>query len=270
MNPLFYNVNVIEEAGVDPDGLDSLDALMAAFDKIDSDTDATAFAQSASEAWTTLQLWETIFLATGGHGQYQTFTGGGPGDTESATKEALQYIVDMRDYFPGDSTSMTYPGAAQSVVDGNAGFFHQGDWAAGIFLDLDDMVYKEDWDWIPFPGTGSMYAIVMDGFPYPAPNRSSEATKKFLRYCGTAEAQELFNPVKGSIPPRTDVSTDPFSEFQKNQIENFQNSESQPNSIAHGLAVTPAQRTDLLSVISRFTSNWEVNTTFDGFVKVFQ
>ena len=270
MNPLFYNVSVIEEAGVDADSLDSLDALMAAFDKIDSDTDATAFAQSTSEAWTTLQLWETIFLATGGHDQYQTFTGGSPGDTESATKEALQTVIDMRDYFPGDATSMTWPDAAQNVVNGDAGFLHQGDWAAGVFLELDDMQYGEDWDWIPFPGTGSMYSIVMDGFPYPAPNRSPEATKKFLRYCGTAEAQELFNPVKGSIPPRTDVSTEPFSEYQKDQIENFRNSESQPNTIAHGLAVTPAERTDLLSVTSRFTSNWNVDSAFDGFVQVFQ
>ncbi len=94
----------------------------------------------------------------------------------------------------------------------------------------------------------------MDSFPYPVNNPSPEATTLWCQFVGTTEAQEIFNPKKGSIPPRTDVNTDPFNDFSKDQIEDFQNSEAQPPSVAHGLAAPPAVKSSLESAISSLNS----------------
>jgi glucose/mannose transport system substrate-binding protein len=132
------------------------------------------------------------------------------------------------------------------------------------------MGFEEDWDMVPFPGTEGMYMLNMDSFPYPEPNPSPEVTTDFLRYAGTAEAQRRFNPKKGSIPPRTDVSADPFNPFLQNQIEDFSNSEFQPQSTAHGLTVPPGGHSDLLSATANFIGGWDVDAAYDAYVSAIE
>lgn len=259
INPVFYNVNVIEEAGIDPASMSEPADLTTAMETVESETDAAGMAQSMTGSWTTLQLWETILLAESGVDTYESFTNGEFSAVEDSLRTALQQTEEFKEYFTEDARSIEWPAAARKVVNGKAGFMHHGDWAAGVFLSIEDMVYGEDWDWIAFPGTEDSYALVLDSFVYPEPNKTPEATKKFLRYVGTADAQERFNPIKGSIPPRTDVSMEPFSEYQRDQIESFKQSESQPPSVAHGLALPPEPVTSLKTAFGNFTENWDTD-----------
>jgi glucose/mannose transport system substrate-binding protein len=175
-------------------------------------------------------------------------------------------VADIGQYFPEDAASLDWPQAQSYLIREEGAFQQQGDWAAGNLIANDEMEFQTDWDMVPFPGTGSMYQLNMDSFPFPEPNPSPQVTEDFLRYVGTAEAQRRFNPLKGSIPPRSDVSTEPFNPFLKRQIDDFTSSDSQPVSTAHGLAVPPGGHSDLLSASADFIGPWDVDQTYSRYV----
>jgi glucose/mannose transport system substrate-binding protein len=270
LNNLFYNTAVLEEAGVDPEGISDPGALTDALDTVASETDAVPMAHQVQSPWSSVQLWETIFLGYNGADTYNAaIVEGNIGDHEDAVKESLQTLKDYHEYFNEDAGSVTWDQANSKVVNGNAAFIHQGDWAAGQYKSASDFEYDSDWGMTAFPGTEGMYSVVTDSFVFPKNNPSPEATRKFLSYCGTVDAQERFNPVKGSIPPRTDVPTDAFGPFLSSQIEEFKNSDAQPPTIAHGTAVTPDVHGNIDEAFASFNEQWNVDGAYNALVNAF-
>ncbi len=270
VNLLFYNKSVVEQAGVDPTSLGSAGDLTSAMQKVENSTDAVGMAQSTMEPWTVLQLWETALLDEGGVEAYNKFANGNVAAVEGPAKAALERIAAFKDHFSSDANAIAWPEAASQITEGNAAFFNNGDWAAGVFLGAEDFAFGEDWDWIPFPGTENSFTVVMDVFAMPSNNPSPEATKKFLKFCGSKDGQRILNSIKGSIPPRTDVSTEEFSGYQKEQIESINNTDNQPGSMTHGMSVAPEPLTNLKKATGDFTSSWDVDATYDQFVSAFE
>nr|WP_304447663.1 ABC transporter substrate-binding protein [Halomarina sp. PSRA2] len=268
LNNLFYNVEVVEEAGADPTSVSTPSELVEVMQQI-SDAGMVGMANQTATPWSTLQLWAQVLMGEYGVDAYTAFTEGEVEANEDAVKGSLDIVKQYSEFFNEDASSLEWTEANAMVIDGEAGLFHQGDWAAGAYGNADDFEFEEHWNHVPFPGTEGAYALNMDSFPFPANNPSPDATEKFLRYVGTVDAQERFNPLKGSIPPRTDVSTDGFGPFLTKQIEDFQDSSDQPPSIAHGLAVRPGIQTSLEEATKAFTTNWNVDDAYSGFVSAF-
>jgi len=268
INNLFYNVEVVEQAGVDPTSLSSPADVVSACETIASETDAVPFAQQTSGTWSTTQLWETVLLAQAGIDGYESFING-EGDQQQV-QSALENVVELSEYYPGDSSSITFTEANTMVMEGNAAFIHQGDWAAGAYRGSDEFNYGEQWNQVTYPGTDGSYLLNMDSFPYFANNPSPEATKTFLSYCGTTDAQVRFNAEKGSIPPRGDADVSELSTFQQDQYEDFNNADNQPPSVEHGLAVAPGIKTNISSAFSAFLENYDAATTAEELVGAFQ
>jgi len=232
INNLFYNVSVVESAGVDPTSLSSPSDLVSACETIASETDAVPFAHQTSGAWPTGQLFGTTLLAQAGVEGYTNFIEGNGGKSE--VQSALEHIVALREYYPGDSASISFTEANTMVMEGDAVFIHQGDWAAGAYSNSEGFNYGEDWNQVTYPGSAGSYQLNMDSFPYLANNPSPDATRAFLSYCGSPEGQVLFNAKKGSIPPRTDADVSQLNAFQQDQFDDFTSSDDQPPSIQHG------------------------------------
>jgi glucose/mannose transport system substrate-binding protein len=269
LNNLFYNVQVVESAGVDPSSLDSPSALLDAMAQISDATDAAPMANQTKAPWSTLQMWAQVLLGEAGVDTYMSFAEGDVSGNEDAIRSALNTVAEYKEYFNSDAGSISWTEANTKVMNGEAAFIHQGDWAAGAYRGNDDFAYEENWNHVPFPGTEGMYALNMDSFPYPTNNPSPEATTKFLRYVGTVDAQERFNPKKGSIPPRTDVPDDAFGPFLTQQKADFADSDAQPPSMTHGLAVPPETLSNMKSAMSTFTANWNVDKTYSQIKSAF-
>ncbi|MFC6824871.1 extracellular solute-binding protein [Halopelagius fulvigenes] len=269
LNNLFYNVSVLKEAGVDPSSISDPGALTNALKKVSENTDAVPMAHQTQSPWSSVQLWENIFLGYNGVEAYNSLTQGKVSQHEDAVRESLQTLKDYSQYFNDDAGSIAWDQANSKVVNGNAAFIHQGDWAAGQYQSAEGFEYESGWNMVPFPGTKGMYSVVTDSFVFPKNNPSPETTRKFLQYCGSVDAQKRFNPVKGSIPPRTDVPTDPFGPFLQSQIKDFKNSESQPPTIAHGTAVTPEVHGNIDEVFASFNGQWKVDSAYNGLVNAF-
>jgi len=267
INNLFYNTSVLDEAGVDPESMSEPSDVVDACAQVAENTDAVPFAQQTSGAWSTVQLWETILLAQAGIDGYESFIAGN-GD-QSQVEEALQAVVDLREYYPNDASSLSFTEANTMVMDGDAAFIHQGDWAAGAYSADDSFNYGDDWGQVSYPGTSGSYLLNMDSFPYLANNPSPEATKTFLSYCGSAEGQVLFNAEKGSIPPRSDADVSELNQFQQDQFEDFNSADNQPPSIQHGLAVSPGVGTEIGGAFSGFLESYNTTGTAEALINAF-
>lgn len=263
LNNLFYNVAVVEDVGVDPSSIASPSDLVDVMKQV-VDAGYVGMAHQTKSAWSTEQLWAQVLLGEHGVEAYQNAIDGSP--DKDAIQDALEITVEYKEYFNDDASSLSWTEANKKVINGDAAFFHQGDWAAGMYRGSDDFEFGDDWDQVPYPGTEGVYALNMDSFPFPANNPSPETTTKFLRYCGTADAQARFNPKKGSIPPRTDVSKENFGPFLSRQMDEFANSDAQPPSITHGLAVGPDVKTKVDEAFGNFISNWDAAKTADALV----
>jgi glucose/mannose transport system substrate-binding protein len=269
LNNLFYNKTVVKEAGVDPASIAKPSDLVGAMKKI-KDAGYTAMAQSTKSSWTTGELWAQVLLGEYGHDVYTAFTEGKVEKNKKAVKNALKIVKEYSKFYPKDSGAIGWEAANSKVINGKAAFIDMGDWAAGMYRAQNGFKYKEDWGHVPFPGTKGMYALNMDSFPFPKNNPSPDVTEKFLRYCGSIEAQKRFNPKKGSIPPRTDVPMEPFGPFLKQQRTDFEKSKTQPPSIAHGLALPPGQLKSFGEAMASFTASYDIDATYAELVKVFQ
>lgn len=262
MNNLFYNVDVVESADVDPTDIDDPRGLVDALQAVQGNTDAVPMAHQTQAPWSTVQLFEDVFIGQQGSDDYTSFIEGNVEALEDEVREALEQLGEYANYYPEDAGSISWDQGNDRLIEGEAAFIHQGDWAAGQYRAADGFEFGEDWDMVPFPGTDGVYHSVIDSFVFPTNNPSPEATEKFLNYAGSVDAQERFNPIKGSIPPRTDVPTDDFGPFLSRQIEDFGNSNTQPPTIAHGTAVAPAIASSMEEAFANFNDNRNVDTAY--------
>ncbi|WP_266076345.1 ABC transporter substrate-binding protein [Haladaptatus caseinilyticus] len=270
LNNLFYNVEVVEKAGVDPSSISKPSDLVDAMKTVENNTNAVGMAHQTKSGWSTLQLWAQVLLGEHGEQTYAAFTDGKVKQNKQAVKQSLSLVKEYHKHFNGDAGSIDWQQANKKLINGKAAFIHQGDWAAGMYRAQDSFEFEKQWNMVPFPGTKGKYSLVMDSFPFPKNNPTKEETKKFLQYVGSVDAQERFNPKKGSIPPRTDVPKDKFGPFLSRQMDQFKSSKSQPPSIAHGLATTPETLTKLDDAATSFNSSWNVDKTYNKFVSAFE
>ncbi|MEY7849865.1 ABC transporter substrate-binding protein [Natrarchaeobius sp. A-rgal3] len=268
LNNVFYNVEVVEDAGIDVDAIDSPEDLVDAFATAE-DAGYVGLAQQTQEPWGILQFWEVIFTGQHGADTYQEFLDGNAADLEEEIYESLALVADSQEYFNEDAGTVAWDEANADVITGDAAFHHNGDWAAGEYQAADDFEYGEDWEYMAVPGTEDVYTLVMDSFVMPTNNPSPEATEAFINYCSTIDAQERFNPHKGSIPPRTDVPTDEFPPFLQDQMADFEASETQVTSISHGSGLEPALASEVEEEFAVFTDNWDPDETTENLVAIF-
>jgi glucose/mannose transport system substrate-binding protein len=173
----------------------------------------------------------------------------------------------LENYISDDAASLNLTASNQNIINGNAAFIHQGNWAAGAFRNAEDFSYEEDWGFKTFPGTEGMYTLHFDSFPYPANNPTPEASKTWESFVGSPEAQIAFNKFKGSIPTRTDVSMEEFGPYLQETAEDFANADQRPPNLQHGLGVPSETMTALNGVISsEFTGPYNVDAATQGFL----
>jgi glucose/mannose transport system substrate-binding protein len=266
LNCLFYNVSVVEEAGVDVDSLTSVSAFADALDTVATETDYIPFTHGMSGTWTTTQLWAAMMLGQEGYDAYMSFINGeGPEEAVRATFESTAAVLE--NYISDDASSIGLTESNQNIINGNAAFIHQGNWAAGAYRNAEDFNYDEDWGFKTFPGTEGMYTLHFDSFLYPSNNPTAENTKAYLSFVGSPEAQIAFNQYKGSIPTRTDVSMDEFGPYLQETAQDFAEADQRPPTLQHGLAVTSEKMTALNEVISsEFTGPYNVDAATQGFL----
>lgn len=265
-NVLWYSPAVLEQAGVaEPPA--TFDDLFAAMDKV---RDAGLVPFTVGEQWTVKHLMETVLLGELGADGYRELWTADADWTSPDVTAALETFARLMSYANSDYASLTWQDAAKQVVDGDAAFNVMGDWADGYFqeLEAEPMV---DYGWTTTPGSDGVYQWLSDSFTLAegAPHR--DAAIEWLKLCASAEGQDAFNPVKGSIPARTDADVDLYGEYLTTALADWQDAEL-VGSLAHGVVANNAWATEIDGSLGLFLDGFDVDSfqsalaeTFDAY-----
>lgn len=257
-NVLWYVPGKLEEWGV---------TVPATWDEFLTDTcpklqEAGVTPLAVGEAWTQAHLWESVALGVLGAEKYNGLWDGTTdwaGEDVTAVWDTFGQVLACANE---DMNALTWQDASKLVIEGSAAFNVMGDWAAGYFL-VDNMLEPETgFGWAAAPGTDGVFMMLSDtfGLPLDVPNR--DAAIAWLSFLGTAEAQDIFNPLKGSLPANTTANiSDPklYNAYFQSAYKDW-TSNVIVGSQAHG-AVAPADfSSGFLDILSLFQADLDVET----------
>lgn len=159
------------------------------------------------EEWTQRHLWESVALGVlGADGWNGIWTGetAADGPEMVAVWEKFGEVLACSN-IDTDATGLSWQQAIDRVVAGEAAFNIMGDWAAGYMSTTLGLEPGVGFGYAPSPDTAGVFMALSDSFGLPlnAPNRP--AVVEWLRVLGSVEGQNAFNPLKGSIPARSDI-----------------------------------------------------------------
>jgi len=251
-NVLWYNKAVFEENGIEVPT--TFDEFFAAADVLKA---AGITPLAMGEAWTATHLFENVLLGVVGADDYVGLMDGSVKWDSDGVKEAIQTYVDILDYVNADNSALGWDEAAQYVIDGTAAMTVMGDWAEGYFKSK-GLTPDVEFGYVPSPGTSGIFMALSDTFCLPkgAPNR--DAAIAWLKICGSKEGQDAFNPIKGSIPSRTDADISLYDVYLKSAIDDFGSNIITP-SIQHGAAVSETWLVAIGDVITLLLADKDVD-----------
>ncbi|MBE3000452.1 extracellular solute-binding protein [Nocardiopsis sp. HNM0947] len=257
-NVLWSNPGVLEEAGIE-ESPETLDELIDALETVEQETDAIPMAVGAQ--WTVDHLLESVLLGSLGTDAYnELWEPGADWDTPEVT-EALESFEQIMEYTQEESAAEDWQEASRRVSEGEAAFNVMGDWAAGYFDEV-GATAGEDYDWAPSPGTDGTYMWLSDSFTLPEGAPNEDAARSWLELVSSAEGQDLFNPVKGSIPARDD--TDPAayedSAYLSEALAEWQDEPELAGSFWHGVTVGNRWKNDVDTAVGLYLGDGDLGT----------
>ncbi|MFO7679088.1 MAG: extracellular solute-binding protein, partial [Chloroflexota bacterium] len=251
-NVLWANPAVLEEYGIEMPT--TLDEWFTAMDDLQAAGMDAPLAMG--EQWTALHLFETILLASMGPDAYNALWDG-TGDWGSPeVTQALEDFAKVLTYTNSDASALSWQDAGQIVIDGDAAFNVMGDWQEGFFRELGS-VPQEGYTWAPVPGTGGNFQFLSDSFVLPvgAPNR--DAAIAWLTVAGSREGQDAFNPVKGSIPARSDGDVSLYGEYLQSAMDDWA-SNNVVGSLTHGVVANDSWKSEIDTAMGLFLGTADV------------
>jgi glucose/mannose transport system substrate-binding protein len=263
-NALWYNKKVLDSKGVNPPN--SADEMTSALSQLKGKGIATPFALASKGNWQVQMLLENNILAAGGADFYKNVMSGKASFTDAKVVQALTWIKQWLPYANTDNSGIDWDEADNRLISGTAVFHIMGDWAKGDFTSK-NWQPNVDFGVVPSPGTKGNYMIVCDtfGLPKGAPDR--ENAVNWLKVCGSQQGQAAFNPKKGSIPARTDVSASIFDVIAQGFMAEFKTDTLVPSS-AHGSATPQNFANAVNDEMGQFIQSKDVQKTASNLQKL--
>jgi glucose/mannose transport system substrate-binding protein len=134
-----------------------------------------------------------------------------------------------------------------------------GDWAKGYFTS-NGWAPDVDFGFAPVPGTDGTFTVVTDTFALPKDIKNPENTMLWLETVASQAGQDAFNPLKGSIPARTDADRTKYDVYSTGAMDAFASSELVPSQ-ANGPATISAFLGPITDAISVFVTSRDVAGT---------
>ncbi len=250
-NVLWANPDVLAENGLDMPT--SLDEWFAAMDALQAAGMEAPLA--LGEQWTAMHLFETILLASLGPDGYETLWTGGDWNTPEVA-QALADFEKALSYTNSDASALSWQDAGQLVVDGDAAFNVMGDWQEGFFREL-GLAPNEDYLWAAVPGTDGNFQFLSDSFVLPVGAPHREAAINWLRLAGSKEGQDAFNPVKGSIPARSDGDRSLYGEYLQSAMDDWA-SDRVVGSLTHGVVANDSWKSEIDTALGLYLAGGNV------------
>jgi glucose/mannose transport system substrate-binding protein len=249
-NVAWYNTKVLSDNGVTVPK--TWDEFFTAADKLKA-AGITPLGLGNADNFAVKQLFETILLATLGPDKYNGLWNGSTDWNGPEVKAAIQTFSKALTYANSDYSSLTWDQAAGLVAEGKAAFTVMGDWANGFFK-AKGLKQETDYNWAASPGTDGVFDMLADVFVLPKGSPNEAGTIAWLKIAGSKEGEDAFNPIKGSIPARTDADPSVYDTYQKWSLEQWK-TDTIVGSLTHGAAASSTWSTDVDTALGLFLSN---------------
>ncbi len=195
-----------------------------------------------AENWTQVHLWESVALGVLGPEAYNGLWNGETSWVSDEVQAVFDTFGAVLDCGNDDRNALSWQDASQRVAEGTAAFNVMGDWAAGYFLVDLALEPNVDFGWAASPGTDGSFLMLSDTFGLPVGAPNEEATLVWLGFLGSAEAHDIFNPLKGSLPANTSAditNPDLYNAYFQDAYEDW-TTNAIVGSLAHGAAAPTA------------------------------
>lgn len=217
-NSLFYNRQVFDE--LDLAVPKSLAELYEVAEQLEAHG-IVPLAVGAKGSWTlALLFFENLLIAKQGARFYEDYFGGRVDAADPRMLEVLDESLRLWRYTNADARQIEWDAAVAMVHDGSAAMTVMGDWAKGSLEQLGG-VPGRTFGQVPFPGTAGVFVFTADTFPLPKGAPRREDALDFLGTLASLDGQNAFNPIKGSIPARTDIDEAAYDVLARAMIEDF-------------------------------------------------
>ncbi|MGE5571671.1 MAG: ABC transporter substrate-binding protein [Bacteroidota bacterium] len=209
---------------------------------------------SLGENWTVTHLWESVALACLGKDKWEALWQGKLSWKSPEVVDAWRTFGKVLEYTNQDASSLSWQQATDMVVKGQAAFNIMGDWAAGYMVTTLKLQPGKDFGWAPSPGTSGVFMMLSDSFGLPVGAPHRENTLAWLKMLGSKEAQDTFNPLKGSISARVDSDLSKYNAYLQSAAKDWRTN-AIVGSLAHGVVANERFMNDFATVMEIFLSS---------------
>lgn len=217
-NVLWYNLELFRENDLTPpESIEEFFEIAQAFES----RGVVPLAIGAKLGFEVGHIFESVLLAAFGPEDYTRLFQ--PGTTlweDPRASVAVDTLGDLLGYANKNFLEVSLGDAAQMVADGEAGMTIMGDWVEGHLKNRGYLPNKE-FSWTASPGTNGTFIWVSDGFVLATGANNREAAIAWLKVVSSVEGQDIFNPIKGSIPARIDADKSLYDEYLQWSIDQF-------------------------------------------------
>ncbi|MCC7447446.1 MAG: carbohydrate ABC transporter substrate-binding protein [Anaerolineae bacterium] len=249
-NGLWYNKKLLDKNGITIGKTFSMDELFAAADKLKA-AGVDALCLGDKDIWTSAAVFEEVLLGSIGPDKYLDLYAGKLAWNDASVKQAMDTYGKLLAYGNKDHAALSWDQAVKKLIEGGCAFNAMGDWAYGEFVNAKQKD-NEDFGWVNFPGTDGAFVVVADGFVLPKNAPHKDNAMAWLKVIGGKEAQEAFNPLKGSIPVRSDVDRSKFGPYHNWSLDSFAKDKLLPSGV-QGLAAPAAFQQALYDGATQFS-----------------
>jgi glucose/mannose transport system substrate-binding protein len=224
INTLFYNRRLLAESGLPPpttlDEMHEVAGVLRA-------RGVVPLAIGYKHPWTLSMLaFENVMVAVAGGDYYRDFFTGKRGPDEPELRATLRHLERILAYANADAPRLGWDGAVELLCTGRAAMTIMGDWAKGYFTNRGSPF---EFGEVPSPGSGNAFVFATDTFGLPRRATQRTGAIELLRVFGSREGQDAFNPLKGSIPARTDADLTRYDPLAQATMLDFWSSPRYPS-----------------------------------------
>jgi glucose/mannose transport system substrate-binding protein len=223
----------------------------------------TPLALGDNGIWASTHLLENVLLGTLGPEKYKGLWTGATAWDGAEVKEGLANFTKFMKFVNTDHAALGWDQAAQYIIDGKCAMTVMGDWAEGFFKQK-GWTPNNQFGWAASPGTAGSFNMLSDSFGLPKGAKNRDAAIKWLTVCASKEGQDMFNPLKGSIPSRTDGNKSLYDAYLSSAMTDFGKDAIVP-SCAHGAAAAPGWSTKINDIMTIFVSDLDVARAASSF-----
>ena len=219
--------------------------------------EAGVIPMSVGQTWTQVHLWESIALGELGVEAYNGLWDGSTSWTAPEVVGTFDRLGEVLACSNEDRAALSHQDALLMVSEGQAAFNVMGDWAVSLYVVDLALEPRTGFDWVASPGTDGAFMMLSDTFGIPKGGPNPEATRVWLSFLGSAEGQDIFNPLKGSLPANTTAdigNTELYNAYFQSAYEDWTSNEI-VGSLMHGVTAGTAFLDQFQAIIAAFESS---------------